>query len=92
MWKGTVPDDDSERRALEAHGFARLKARSRAPVDDVVGGGVYRWRSVVSRTGSGVLGNPEAASAEKGERLFDAISTALADKLCNAELWALPWE
>ena len=61
-------------------------------VDDVVGGGVYRWRSVVSRTGSGALGNPEAASAEKGERLFDAISTALADKLCNAELWALPWE
>ena len=42
--------------------------------------------------GSGVIGNPEAASAEKGERLFDAISDALAKKLCNAELWQLPWQ
>ena len=36
--------------------------------------------------------NPEAASAEKGERLFEAISEALAKKLCNAELWQLPWQ
>ena len=41
---------------------------------------------------SGVIGNPEAATAEKGERLFEAIATALADKLCNAELWELPWQ
>jgi creatinine amidohydrolase len=39
-----------------------------------------------------VIGNPEAATAEKGERLFEAIATALADKLCNAELWELPWQ
>jgi creatinine amidohydrolase len=61
-------------------------------VDDVVGGGVYRWRSIGSRSGSGVIGNPEAASAAKGEALFDAISTTLADKLCNTELWTLPWD
>jgi hypothetical protein len=24
--------------------------------------------------------------------LFEAISIALADKLCNAELWELPWQ
>jgi creatinine amidohydrolase len=60
-------------------------------VSDVVGGGVYLWRSIGSRSGSGVIGNPEAASKDKGEALFDAISSALADKLCNAELWALPW-
>ncbi|HQT75487.1 MAG: hypothetical protein B7Z80_01375 [Rhodospirillales bacterium 20-64-7] len=58
---------------------------------DVVGGGVYMWRNIASRSASGVLGNPEAASAEKGRRLFDAISDALAEKLCNAELWELPW-
>jgi creatinine amidohydrolase len=67
------------------------KSNTTPDVDDLVGGGVYMWRSIGSRSGSGVIGNPEAASAEKGERLFDAISTALAQKLCNAELWALPW-
>jgi len=68
------------------------KANTTPSVDDVVGGGVYRWRSVGSRSASGVIGNPEAASAEKGERLFDAISTALANKLCNKDLWELPWD
>jgi creatinine amidohydrolase len=68
------------------------KANTTPDVSDVVGGGVYRWRSIGSRSGSGVIGNPEAATPEKGERLFEAISTAVADKLCNAELWSLPWE
>ena len=54
--------------------------------------GVYRWRSIGSRSASGVIGNPEAASREKGERLFDAISTAIADKLCDKDLWDLPWD
>jgi creatinine amidohydrolase len=67
------------------------KSNTSPDVSDVVGGGVYMWRSIGSRSGSGVIGNPEAASAEKGERLFDAISGALAEKLCNPELWALPW-
>ncbi|HEX2942386.1 MAG TPA: creatininase family protein [Rhodopila sp.] len=58
---------------------------------DVVGGGVYMWRNIASRSSSGVLGNPDAASADKGERLFEAISDALADKLSKAELWELPW-
>jgi creatinine amidohydrolase len=53
--------------------------------------GVYRWRDLGSRTETGALGHPEAASAEKGERLFDAISTAVADKLCDKDLWDLPW-
>ncbi len=54
--------------------------------------GVYRWRTIASRSASGVLGNPEAASAEKGERLLEAISGRLAEKLCNRELWELPWQ
>jgi creatinine amidohydrolase len=68
------------------------KSNASPGVGDVVGGGVYRWRTIGSRSGSGVIGNPEAASAEKGERLFEAISEALAKKLCNAELWQLPWQ
>jgi creatinine amidohydrolase/Fe(II)-dependent formamide hydrolase-like protein len=39
-----------------------------------------------------VVGNPEAASREKGERLFEAISRALAAKLASEELWNLPWD
>jgi creatinine amidohydrolase len=57
-----------------------------------IASGVYRWRSIGSRSGSGVIGNPEAATKEKGERLFDAISTAVADKLCDKDLWDLPWD
>jgi creatinine amidohydrolase len=68
------------------------KSNATPDVGDVVGGGVYRWRSIASRSGSGVIGNPEAASAAKGELLFDAISSALATKLCNQDLWDLPWD
>lgn len=68
------------------------KANATPSVSDVVGGGVYTWRTIGSRSSSGVIGNPEAASAEKGERLFEAVSDALAAKLCNAELWQLPWQ
>ena len=55
-------------------------------------GGVYRWRSIGSRSETGSLGNPAAATAEKGEKLFEAISDVLTDKLCNKELWDLPWD
>jgi creatinine amidohydrolase len=67
------------------------KANTTPDLADIAGGGVHMWRSVGSRSASGVLGNPEAATAAKGEALFDAISTALADKLCNPDLWELPW-
>jgi creatinine amidohydrolase len=76
--------------AMDRVGLA--KANSTPDVASVVGGGVYRWRTIGARSSSGVIGNPEAASAEKGERLFEAIATALAQKLCNAELWQLPWQ
>jgi creatinine amidohydrolase len=56
-----------------------------------IAAGVYRWRSIGSRSASGVIGNPEAATREKGERLFDDISTVIAAKLCDHDLWELPW-
>jgi creatinine amidohydrolase len=71
---------------------AMAKANSTPDVTDVVGGGVYRWRTIGARSSSGVIGNPEAATAEKGERLFEAIASSVAEKLCNKELWELPWQ
>jgi creatinine amidohydrolase len=68
------------------------KSNASPDVADVVGGGVYRWRSIGSRSASGVIGNPEAATPEKGEALFDAIASALAARLSNSELWELPWQ
>jgi creatinine amidohydrolase len=49
--------------------------------------GVYRWRSFAKRTASGVVGDPTAASAEKGERLLDAAAAALAGLLLNEAFW-----
>jgi creatinine amidohydrolase len=72
--------------------FALAKANRTPDVADIVGGGVYRWRAIGAMSSSGVVGNPEAASAAKGVRLFDAVSAVLADKLGNEELWTLPWE
>jgi creatinine amidohydrolase len=76
--------------AMDRVGMA--KANSTPDVTDVVGGGVYRWRTIGARSASGVIGNPEAATAEKGERLFEAIASSVAEKLCNKELWELPWQ
>jgi len=76
---------------VETDRIPMAKSNTTPDIGDVVGGGVYRWRSIGSRSGSGVIGNPEAASAEKGELLLDAISTALADKLTRQDLWDLPW-
>jgi creatinine amidohydrolase len=67
------------------------KSNTTPDLSDIVGGGVYMWRSIGSRSASGVIGNPEAATPEKGEALFEAISAALAAKLCNPELWELSW-
>ena len=60
-------------------------------LSEVAGSGLYMWRSLVSRSSAGVVGYPSAASAEKGERLLDAIANDIAGKLVNKELWALPW-
>jgi len=68
------------------------KVNTTPDVSDVVGGGVYMWRAIGARSSSGVIGNPEAASPAKGTRLFEAVAATLAEKLGNAELWALPWQ
>ena len=50
--------------AMDRVGMA--KANSTPDVADVVGGGVYRWRTIGARSASGVIGNPEAAHSGEG--------------------------
>jgi creatinine amidohydrolase len=72
-----------------------LVARDRIPPASQAMGyvqpGPYRWRTLGAVSSSGVIGNPAAATPEKGERLLEAISSKLADLLGNRELWATPW-
>ena len=76
---------------VAANRIPLVRANSNSDDGADVPAGVYRWRAIGARTASGALGFPEAATPEKGERLFDAISTAVADKLCDKDLWDLPW-
>eukprot|EP01052_Picozoa_sp_SAG31_P011662 SAG31_NODE_664_length_12996_cov_4.853997_9_plen_177_part_00 len=43
--------------------------------------GVYRWRHFADYTPTGCLGVPSAATAEKGERLFDAAAEVASELL-----------
>lgn len=62
-------------------------AEARTAEDEAGPGGAYRWRSFSARTASGASGDPTAASAEKGERLLEAASAALADLLLSEPFW-----
>lgn len=53
------------------------------PVDD----GAYRWESFADKTPSGALGDPRAASADKGRRLLDALAGRLAERLADPTFW-----
>jgi creatinine amidohydrolase len=48
----------------------------------------HRWQSFQARTSHGVLGDPRAASADKGERLLDAAASAVARLIGNRDFWA----
>ena len=50
-------------------------------------GDPYRWRGFDEMTGSGVLGVPAAATAEKGERLLAAAAEGVAEALLQEALW-----
>jgi creatinine amidohydrolase len=50
--------------------------------------GFKRHRGFAELTDTGVIGDPRAASAEKGERLLEAAATRLADEMGRAALWS----
>ncbi len=61
---------------------------NRAPdLEDLPPPGVHAWRSIASRSPSGVIGHPEAATAEQGRQLIAAIAAALAARLADRALW-----
>lgn len=50
----------------------------------------HRYRAFKARTAHGVIGDPRAATREKGERLLDAAAEAVATLVANDEFWDLP--
>ena len=54
------------------------------------GKGSYRWRSLAHVTPNGVIGNPSRAGAEKGQRLLEAASDAIAELITAPETWDAP--
>ena len=60
-------------------------------VAEVVGNdAVHRWRSFKARTSHGVIGDPRAATAEKGQLLLEAAAVAVAGVCANGAFWTLP--
>jgi creatinine amidohydrolase len=51
------------------------------------GPGAHRWRTLAEVSSVGVIGEPRAASAEKGERLLGAIAEAMARAILHPGLW-----
>jgi creatinine amidohydrolase len=47
----------------------------------------HRWQSFRSRTSHGAIGDPRAASAEKGERLLQAAGNSVAALVANMDFW-----
>jgi len=48
---------------------------------------LHRWRSFQEFAPSGVIGDARRSSADKGERLVEAASSALADQLARGKPW-----
>ncbi|WP_137181276.1 creatininase family protein [Roseomonas sp. AR75] len=69
---------------VRAENIARaVPKRARPPAPP----GFKRHRGFVEMTDTGVMGDPRAASAEKGERLLEAASGRLAEEMARPELW-----
>ena len=48
---------------------------------------LHRWRSFQEFAPTGVIGDARRSSADKGERLLEAASSALADQLALGKPW-----
>ena len=71
-------------------------ANTISPGGDTVGAPFIRFWSFAERAPvSGVIGDPRAATAEKGEKLLAVVSSALATAMRDTRLWRAPdavWE
>ena len=75
------PDSVRLDRLAEAHGPMSTRVEGQPP-------GLALRRSFRAISESGVIGDARTASAEKGERLLEAISAAIAGLLLTPKLWA----
>lgn len=69
-------------------GTALASAASPQEVPVGAGNSSYRWRPFQHVSANGVIGDPQRASAEKGERLLEAASDAVAAILTDTAAWA----
>ena len=71
---------------------SQLEAAKCLEPGQVAGGAqaVFGRVAFKERTPTGAVGDPTAASPEKGERLLEASATAVAGVLSSDKLWALP--
>lgn len=75
-----APDTVKRERFAEAFGPPFSHAASGLPA-------VQRFASFKEFSASGVIGDARRANADKGERLFEAVATALADAIQDAKTW-----
>lgn len=54
------------------------------------GGAAHRWQSFASRTSHGAIGDPRAATDDKGQKLLEASADAVATLISNRSFWDLP--
>ena len=75
-----APETVKRERFAEAFGPAFSHAPSGLPV-------VQRFASFKEFSASGVIGDARRANADKGERLFAAVTAALADAIQDPKTW-----
>jgi creatinine amidohydrolase/Fe(II)-dependent formamide hydrolase-like protein len=80
MMMVAAPDTVKRERFAEAFGPAFSHSPSGLPA-------VQRFASFKEFSASGVIGDARRANADKGERLFAAVATALADAIQDAKTW-----
>lgn len=76
---------------IDSERFAMAEVGRTPELSELVGPGLYRWRSLAARAVTGVVGFPTAASEEKGRRLIEAIADDLARKLVSEKIWSQAW-
>jgi creatinine amidohydrolase len=81
MMMALLPEAVRRERLAEAHGPASTRVEGQPPA-------LALRRSFRDLSPSGVIGDARAATAEKGERLLEAISARMAEVLRNPALWA----
>ena len=85
MMMAVEPDLIDRARLHEAKG----PDQDRPEIEALVGKNVFRWQTLNARSRRGVIGNGAAGTADKGERLLEAMSARVAEVLATPEVWTV---